>query len=334
MRFVNLGGALATASAVNVLVTGVAGFIAPHVAAHFHQLGHLVLGVDKEVPEVEPPYSVRRLDLASPAAWSESGWLSEVDVVCHLGGVGDAACAAGDPALAIRDNVTAVTELVQAAAAAGVGRVLVGSSWHVYGRADYEPVDELHPCRPIGVYSISKLAGEQMALMMGASLGVEVVCLRLGTAYGPGMRPRVAVRAFVEHAAAGKPLVVTKDRHSFRQFTHVTDLARAFVLATTGPVGGGVYNVVADEPVHIHDLASRLAERFRSPLVAADLAHDTDSFHVSSDSFRSLGWEPRVSFDEGLEEAVRLYGAGSRIILLPADRSEEAQLPTRRSASL
>ncbi|HEV2347012.1 MAG TPA: NAD(P)-dependent oxidoreductase [Actinocrinis sp.] len=291
-----------------VMVTGVSGYLAPHIVSAFEAQRRRVVGVDKVAADDQTGPPVNVIDLAEADVLARSGLLGDVDVVCHLGGVGDIYKAAEDPIGAFRDNAGATLEVVRAAAKAGVRRVVVASSWHIYGEATQEPVDEGHPCRPRGAYALSKFSAEQLALQEGAELGLDVVALRLGTAYGPGMRPRAVVRAMIEAAAAGRALTVTDSRGVFRQLTHVSDLGSAFVTASDEQVPPGVYNAVSEEVVHIADLGEMIARRFGVGLVRASLRDETASFRISSAKFRQYGWVERVSFAAGLEEAIGLYG--------------------------
>lgn len=292
-----------------VLVTGVSGYLAPHVASAFKAAGRRVIGVDKQASAHGSETETRVLDLAMPDSLTHSGLLNGVNVVCHLGGVGDIYKAAEDPATAFQDNVIATWEVVRAAAKVGIRRVVLASTWHLYGEAASEPVDETHPCHPRGAYALSKFSAEQLAIQEGAQLGVDVVALRLGTAYGPGMRPQAVVRAMVEAAAAGRTLTVTHSRGTFRQLTHVADLGSAFVLASDERVRPGIYNAVSDEIVRIRDLAQTIAARFGVGVAPASLREETASFRISSAAFQHHGWRARVPFAAGLEEAISLYGA-------------------------
>lgn len=292
-----------------VLVTGISGYLAPHVASAFRAAGRRVVGVDKQAFGDGHQREISVLDLAEPESLARSGLLNGVDVICHLGGVGDIYKAAEDPATAFRDNVVATWEVVRAAAKMGVRRVVLASTWHIYGEAAREPVEETDPCRPRGAYALSKLSAEQLAVQEGEEFGLEIVALRLGTAYGPGMRPQAVVRAMVEAAAAGRALTVTDSSDTFRQLTHVSDLASAFVLASDERVRPGIYNAVSDEIVRIRDLAQTIAQRFGVGLVPASLREETASFRISSAVFQSYGWRAQVPFAVGLEEAIGLYGA-------------------------
>src|SRR5690606_10214835 len=112
------------------------------------------------------------------------------------------------------------------------------------GQPQYEPIDEDHPCNPDHPYNITKLAGERLLLAADDLRGIRATALRLGTAYGPGLRPNSVFRIFIDRAKRGEPITIQGDGSQGRQFTHVGDLARAFILATRSSIHGLAFNVV------------------------------------------------------------------------------------------
>src|SRR5207248_1589939 len=125
-----------------------------------------------------------------------------------------------------------------------------------------EPVDERHPCAPTHPYSISKLAGDLATQSINSKLSLSGVVLRLGTAYGPRMRTTAVIPSFIGRAARGEPIAIHGKGDQFRQFTHASDIARAFYLATVASRPGRVYNVVSPEKVTVLQLAQAVASHF------------------------------------------------------------------------
>ena len=291
---------------MKVLVTGVGGFIAPHVARDLQAAGHEVIGFDAR-PVEGCPYRLVVGDLLDGQLLAET--LDGVEGICHLAGVGDVYLAANEPLTAVQGNVSATTQLMLSAAAAGVGRFVFASTWEVYGKPRYQPIDEDHPTHPDHPYNITKLAAEHMGASLGELKGVPFVALRLGTAYGSGMRPNAVFRIFAERARSGQPLTINGTGEQFRQFTSATDVARAFRLAIEQDVPPGAYNIVAQEKVTIRQLAEAVIARFGGELVFKEArAADVPPSVVSSQRAKDvIGWEPQVSFDEGLRALLDEY---------------------------
>lgn len=285
---------------MKALVTGSAGFIGKHVSRAMLADGFDVTGYDQKDTDEPGVESVigNFLDLESLTTAVRGH-----DVIVHIGAIGDVYLAATNPELAAAVNVTGSTNIALAAEAAGA-RVVYASTWEVYGDPVYEPVDEKHPCEPDHPYNITKLAGERMLLAANRLRDVPVIALRLGTAYGLGMRPNSVFEIFIAKALAGEPITIQGDGSQGRQFTHARDIARAFVAAAKSEARGMPLNVVSPEMISIKQLAELVTERFPTEVTYGQpRPGDVTPSYVSASRIEEvLGWKAEVSFEEGMEE--------------------------------
>ncbi len=243
---------------MRVLVTGASGFLGRHVVRQLLDDGHEVTGFDLVgIDDRDLRYIVGDLRDAEAVAGAVHGH----DVVCHIGAIGDVYLAAEQPSLAAAVNVGGTSHVADAAVTSGA-RVVYASTWEVYGEVQYEPIDEDHPCAPDHPYNITKLAGEQMLLAAGRLRGLSTMALRLGTAYGSGLRPNSVFRLFIDRALRGDPITIMGDGLQSRQFVHAADLAAAFSMACKSDVSGLALNTVAPEPISIKQLAESVVDRF------------------------------------------------------------------------
>ena len=287
---------------MRALVTGAAGFLGRHIARRFRDSGWEVTGFDL-TPFNEPDIEFLQGDLASADSLERA--MRGQDVVAHVGAIGDVYLAASDPVLAARVNVVGTANVAEAAAGNGT-RVIYASTWEVYGEPRYQPIDEEHPTVPDHPYSITKLAGESLLLAASRLRDVQVVALRLGTAFGPGLRPNSVFRIFIDKARRGEPITIQGDGSQGRQFTHAYDIAKAFELAASASLSGIALNVVAPETVTIKELAERVVERFPTELTFGDpRPGDVPPAAVSAAlATAKLGWQPETGFSEGLDDLI------------------------------
>lgn len=287
---------------MKVVVTGAAGFLGSHVVQRLVDDGFEVTCFD--LRPVEKP-GIRSIlgDLLDAGAVNLA--VTGHDVVCHIGAIGDVYLAATNPALAATVNVTGSANVAEAARRAGA-RVVYASTWEVYGRPLREPVDEDHPCSPDHPYSITKLAGERMLLAADHLQDVPVISLRLGTAYGPGLRPNSVFRIFIDRARRGEPITIQGDGSQHRQFTHASDIAEAFSLACRFGLRGIVLNTVSPESISIKQLAESVIGRHPTELLFAPARPgDVLPAYVSSARITELlGWTPKVSFEAGMADLI------------------------------
>lgn len=291
-----------------VIVTGGSGFLGSHVTEELLARGHEVgiFDVRPPCPEVTSRPGCRYVggDLTDLASVAET--IAGADVVCHLAGVGDVYLAAKEPYTAATLNVTGTAHVAEAALRHGVRKVVYASTWEVYGKPHYQPIDEEHPCSPDHPYNVTKYAGEQILLAYDRLRGLPAVALRLGTAFGTRMRPNSVFSIFIQKARKGEPIVIQGTGEQSRQFTHARDIARAFALAAESEVHGEVINAVSSEAISIRQLAELVCRRLPTEIEYAPArVGDITPARINSDKARCvLGWEAQVSFAAGLDEMI------------------------------
>lgn len=287
---------------MKVVVTGAAGFLGRHVATRFRDDGWDVLAFDLIEPDINGVESM-------VGDFTDAGSLQPVvtgaDVIAHVGAIGDVYLAGSEPSLAARVNVVGTSNVAEAARKTGA-RVVYASTWEVYGEPEYQPIDEDHPTRPDHPYNITKLGGEAMLLAATRLGGLEAVALRLGTAYGSGLRANSVFRLFLDKARKGEPLTIQGDGSQGRQFTHSSDIGRAFVLAAASDISGAALNIVAPRMVTIKELAEHVIAAYPTDVEFGPArAGDVPPASVSADRAKeALGWEAETTFEDGFDEFV------------------------------
>ena len=286
---------------MRVIVTGGGGFLGSHVADGLAAAGHDVTVLDLVA---NPRHRSVSVDFMDPEALK--GALRGVEGVCHLRAVGDVYLAGDKPALASAVNVVGTANVCDAALVAGVRRVVLASTWEVYGEPHYQPLDERHPCEPDHPYSITKLAGERVALSYARLKKLDVLALRLGTAFGTRMRPNSVFSIFIRRALAKEPITIQGSGQQGRQFTHASDIARGFAAALERGEAGEIYNLVSDEMVSIRDLAEMVVAEIPTELTYGEARPgEVPSALVSNERAKSdLGWKPQMPFAKGLAELI------------------------------
>lgn len=278
-------------------VTGSSGFLGGHVARHLFSLGHEVKGIDLSGSPAIDFTTMTPRDLEG------------VQVVCHLGAIGDVYACANDPAEAFRINAGGTANVAYCAREAGA-RLVYASTWEVYDRpsgdSPWSALSEYSDCSPHHPYNVSKFVGEA-----GAAQCPFTAILRLGTAYGPGLRPNSVFRRFIDLGKKGEPITLNGEGAK-RQFVHARDIAAAFekagewVMAQTYAVPSpmNVFNIVGDEMVSIAAMAAQVSERFSIPINRAPARPgDVKTAWVSNAHAETvLGWRPSVSFADGFRE--------------------------------
>lgn len=292
------------------VVTGGAGFIGSHVAECLLAAGRSVRVVDNFVcgnrrnlaafadhPELE----VVEADIRDAAAVRAA--LAGAERVFHLAALADIVPSIQAPEAYFTTNVDGTFIVLEAARAAGVAKLVYAASSSCYGIPDTYPTAETAPIDTRYPYALTKFLGEQLVLHWGGVYGLDVVALRLFNVYG--LRGRTAgtygavFGVFMAQLLGNKPLTVVGDGTQTRDFTYVTDVARAFIMAADSKVRGEIMNVGTGRPVSVNRLVDLLG--------AKDVVHipkrpgEPDCTHADVAKITQLlGWAPQVSFEEGV----------------------------------
>jgi UDP-glucose 4-epimerase len=182
-----------------------------------------------------------------------------------------------------------------------VEKFVYAASSSCYGLAEV-PTREDHPIDARYPYALSKYLGEQTALHWHLVYKLPVNSIRIFNAYGTRSRTSGAYGAvfgvFLRQKLAGRPYTVVGDGSQTRDFTYVTDVARAFLAAAETPRVGRVYNLGAGEPQSVNRLVQLLGgEKVHIPKRPGEPDCTwADISRITSE----LDWRPRVSFEEGV----------------------------------
>jgi UDP-glucose 4-epimerase len=236
-----------------------------------------------------------------------------VDLVFHQAAIRITQCAE-DPRLALEVLVDGTYEIVEAAAEAGVRKVVAASSASIYGLAEQFPTTESHhPYANDTLYGAAKTFNEGLLRSFHAMRGLNYVALRYFNVYGPrmdiyGLYTEVLIR-WMERIAAGEPLLILGDGSQTMDFVFTEDIARANLLAATADVTDGVFNIGSGTETSLIQLAQALLRAMDSDLLLEfgpprGVNAVTRRLADVTRAGRLLGWKPEISLDEGLQRLV------------------------------
>jgi UDP-glucose 4-epimerase len=294
---------------LNTLVTGGAGFIGSHLVDRLLEEGHRVTVVDNFSTGradnlahcwVEPKLRVAEADLADST--DLTACFEDVDWVFHLAGLADIVPSVQRPADYFRANVDGTFAVLEAARTAGVQRFVYAASSSCYGVPDCYPTPEAAEIRTEYPYALTKYLGEQIVLHWGTVYKLPVVSLRFFNVFGPRSRTSGTYGAvfgvFLAQKLANQPFTVVGDGTQTRDFTFVTDVVDACVKAADSDLAGEVMNVGSGGTYSINRLVELLGgEAVHIPKRPGE---PDCTFADISKIKSSLGWKPRISFEQGV----------------------------------
>jgi NAD dependent epimerase/dehydratase len=299
-----------------VLVTGAGGFIGSHLVERLVELGASVRALihynalgswgwldyspHRERIEVIMGDLTDR-DLVFQAA-------RNVEIVFHLGALIAIPYSYQAPSSYVRTNIEGTLNILLAARDLKVARLVHTSTSEVYGTARYVPIDENHPLQGQSPYSATKIAADKLAEAFHCSYGVPVVIVRPFNTYGPRQSTRAVIPTIISQCLNGDTIRLGH-LHPTRDLNYVSDTVEGFIRAANADnVLGQTINLGSGREISIGNLALLIARLLgkQVQIITDERRTRPEKSEVerlladNSKAKRLLGWEPRVSLEEGL----------------------------------
>jgi UDP-glucose 4-epimerase len=235
------------------------------------------------------------------------------EVVFHQGALGSVPRSVQDPLTSTAVNVEGTLNVLLAARDEGVRRVVAASSSSVYGDGGTFPRVETQMPNPISPYAVAKLAAERFCVTFERIYGLETVALRYFNVFGPRQDPEseyaAVVPRFVRAIGEGRPVTVYGDGEQSRDFTFVDNVVGANLLAAEAPTAAGaVLNVATGGSETVNHLADTIGRLLDRPVEKEHLPERPAEVRMSLADIRAatetIGYEPRVGFEDGLRATI------------------------------
>ncbi|MDC1324472.1 NAD-dependent epimerase/dehydratase family protein [Flavobacteriaceae bacterium] len=297
------------------LITGGAGFIGSHIAEYLSNNGHKVTildslrtGFEKNLNGLNVDFvngDIRDVELLNKLG-------KDVDSIFHLA----ALVSVPESLLKVKEcidiNATGTINVLEAAKKNKNCKVILSTSAANYGDNPTLPKVETMVPEPMTPYSITKLDGEFYLKMYLDQFNVQTASLRYFNVFGPRQDPKsayaAAVPIFISKALQNKPITIYGDGLQTRDFIYVKDVVRANIMASEK--GNGTFNVALGNSTSILELAQRIIKLTNSKSEIKFLKERSgDIKHSKADvtKFKELGFVPKYSLDEALEETIAFY---------------------------
>jgi UDP-glucose 4-epimerase len=295
------------------VVTGGAGFIGSHAVEGLIKKGFEVRVIDNlvcgSIENIAPfmesekckffEQDIRELE-------KESTIFKNVDFILHFAGIGDIVPSIQKPDDYMSVNVQGTVKVLEAARENKVRRFVYAASSSCYGASPQVPTTENAEISIEYPYALSKYLGEISAFHWAKVYGIEVNSIRIFNAYGTRSKTSGAYGAvfgvFLKQKLSDKPLTIVGDGEQSRDFVYASDVAEAFILAGQTQLEGQIWNLGSNNPISVNTLAKLIGgEKVFLPTRPGEPAVTwADNKKIMTD----LGWEPKVSFEEGVSNVL------------------------------
>jgi UDP-glucose 4-epimerase len=295
-------------SRVKYLVTGGAGFIGSHIVDRLVADGNEVIVIDNESAEThEQFYYNESADYYQYDISKHEHWLKVlfegVDTVFHCAAEARIQPSIHNPLLTIQTNACGTCSVLQAALEKGVRRFVYSSTSSAYGLKNDIPNTEHQPDDCLTPYSVSKVTGEKLCKLYSDLYGLETVILRYFNVYGERQPLRgpyaPVIGKFLEQEKRGEPLTIVPDGEQRRDYTHVSDIVSANLLASQielDTMSGEMFNVGTGSNISINELAKLISPN--TVMVEPRTGAVRETLANVSKIKKAMGWSPLVKLED------------------------------------
>ena len=290
------------------LVTGGAGFIGSNLVDKLISLGHDVICIDDESAECHEQfywnnkaqnykYDICDYDLISPL-------FKDIDCVFHVASDARIQPAILNPKKSIQSNAVGTANVLELCRVNRVDRLIYSSTSSSYGKKALLPNQETQSPDPLTPYSAAKVFGENLARVYYNLYGLKTMSLRYFNVYGDRqpLKGQYApvIGLFLKQCHEGKPLTVVGDGSQRRDFTHISDVIQANILASKVENGfGEVYNIGCGSNYSILEIANMISNDVK--FIPSRIGEVQETL-ASNQKFKDLtGWIPKVSLMDWLQ---------------------------------
>jgi UDP-glucuronate 4-epimerase len=304
---------------MNILVTGAAGFIGSHVAEALVARGDTVAGIDNfndyydparkranvSALTSNPRFTLHETDIRDENAMERICAEGAFDAVVHLAAMAGVRYSIERAPLYVDVNVRGTVNLLEGARKAGVPHVVFASTSSVYGRTEQLPFQEDNPARsPLAPYPATKIAGETMGHAYHNMFDLSFTALRFFSVYGPRGRPDMMPYHITDCIVHDREFMLYEAGEMHRDWTYVGDIAAGVVAAADRQLGYEMINLGRGEPVRMADFVEKIealiGKRAIMTTPPAPASEPPITYADVSKARELLGYEPKVSVDEGL----------------------------------
>ena len=291
------------------IVTGGAGFIGSHIVELLLKNNYEVIVIDDlsngnmenvELFKGNPNYKFYKIDISKEF---DDSLFENIDYVFHLAALADIVPSIENPKRYHEVNVTGTMNVLEACRKHNVKKIIYSASSSCYGIPDKYPTPETAEIKPEYPYALTKYIGESYVMFWNKLYKIPVVSLRYFNVYGTRARNNntygAVFKVFLKQKLENTPLTIVGDGNQSRDFTYVSDVARANILAAESDINGEIINIGSGKPNSINYLASLISNEFTH---IPKRPGEPDSTHADITKAKNLlGWESQVSFEEGVK---------------------------------
>ena len=319
---------------MQVLVTGVAGFIGMHVAKRLLENGYKVVGIDNlnDYYDIELKkarlsqlnyksydFMFKKIDISQTEKISNFFKKHKFELVIHLAAQAGVRYSIENPHIYIDTNIRGFLNILECCKNQNINNLIYASSSSVYGNnsdADFKESDDTN--KPISLYAATKKSNELMAFTYSNLYNINIIGLRFFTVYGPWGRPDMALFKFTHAILQDNPIQIYNNGKMIRDFTYIDDvvesvsrIAMKIKVNSLENVKHNIYNIGSENPMPLMDyitvLEKTLGKSAKKIFIQAQLGDVTRTSSNSSKLYNWINYKPKTEIKAGIKNFVNWF---------------------------
>lgn len=308
-----------------ILITGGAGFIGSSLADKLLKEGHKIVVIDNfndyydprikeknvKINLDNPNYTLYRNDIEDFEALSDIFNKEEIDIVIHLAGRAGVRPSLENPQEYVKSNILGTVNILELMKKHKIKKMIFASSSSVYGNCKAEIFSEdLKITEPISQYAATKSACEQLCYTYNNLYGLNIICLRFFTVYGPRQRTDLAINKFTTLIEQNKPIPMYGDGTTKRDYTYIEDILSGIEGAINyNETSYEIINLGGGEPITLAKMIETIENTLEKKAIINHLPMQpgdvTKTVCDYSKAKRLLGYSPKTTFKEGIAKYIQ-----------------------------
>ncbi|HEV3223195.1 MAG TPA: GDP-mannose 4,6-dehydratase [Puia sp.] len=311
---------------MNILITGVAGFIGSHTAEKFLAEGHSIVGIDNFDPFYPRHFKLHNMDAIKESkrfTFLEGDILNKellnklfednnIEAVIHLAAKAGVRPSIDNIEEYYQANITGTLNLLECMRVKGITKMLFASSSSIYGNNIKIPFSETDRVdNPISPYASTKKSGELLCHVYSHLYGFDISCLRFFTVFGPRQRPDLAIHKFTRLIGEGKPIPIFGDGSTGRDYTYVSDITDGIMCAFQKLKGYNIFNLGESRVILLKDLIKVIEDRVQRKAVLDFKPKQPGDVEITFADIEKakteIGYNPQFDLKTGVDIFVSWY---------------------------
>ena len=240
--------------------------------------------------------------------------ISDADYVFNSGGESNIRNFVENPAESINANLEGIVSLLGVAKGTKIRKIVIMTSWEVYGDKKGETAIETDKLNPENIYAAINAAIENIAIGYNKSYGIPVISIRACNIFGPYQKEDKLISRTITNILKNKKITLFGNGNEVRSYLYIKDLCKAIDILLKNGKGGEAYNVGSEELISNIDLVKTILKKIGKGEEEIEFLPDrkTDNrrIRLRLDKITSLGWKLETPFEKGIEKTIEWYSKG------------------------